>query len=421
MQSRTWSAVVILLLAFAANASAEPRRVSVRDDRVFLVDGKPFFPIGLYYVGDEIADESGKLLAELHGMGFNHIFYYGEPKREELDRIAASGLGVFFRAPGGLYSAYENMETIVSEYREHPAVLFWEMIDEPVLNGVTVDKCTEGYNRLKKIDADHPVICNQWPTSGTDEQFKQFAAVCDIVCFDYYPIPARQLEGKPNEPEKITPAVMGTFTDKFRAFAPDKPVWVVLQAWSWSPLEYGAEGFPTVAQGRFMAYQVIIHGATGVSYYGQVHVSKPSPGIALPATIDPDPAKAETDFKKCLEMHNAFWASYAEVIRELSSLSPIFTSRNAAVQATTSSPAVETLTKDAAGAPVVLVVNASDVPVEATITHAALAGHAVHRLNSAETVDADASGGFNVTLEPWAARIFAGKSIAEVIESLSAR
>src|SRR5690349_16277450 len=54
-----------------------PTRVAIRDDRVLEVNGKPFFPNGLYYADADIADASGERLQRLKAMGFNLLFVEG--------------------------------------------------------------------------------------------------------------------------------------------------------------------------------------------------------------------------------------------------------------------------------------------------------------------------------------------------------
>src|SRR4051794_14799349 len=80
----------------AANSSnALGNKVTTRPpDQTLLIDGKPFFPVGLYYAEEEIADESGQLLKELRDIGFNTVFFHagdGKNVKAKLDRIAAAG------------------------------------------------------------------------------------------------------------------------------------------------------------------------------------------------------------------------------------------------------------------------------------------------------------------------------------------
>jgi len=88
----------LLHFAFAAGllvTAAGANSVTIREDKKLLVDGVPFFPIGLYYAEEEIADETGAGLAELRAMGFNTLFFHGGiAQKPALDRIAAAGLRV---------------------------------------------------------------------------------------------------------------------------------------------------------------------------------------------------------------------------------------------------------------------------------------------------------------------------------------
>src|SRR5581483_3484785 len=53
-------------------------KVTFRDDHTVLVDGKPFFPIGLYYTSEEFEDPTGQKLKALKDLGFNTLGYYRE-------------------------------------------------------------------------------------------------------------------------------------------------------------------------------------------------------------------------------------------------------------------------------------------------------------------------------------------------------
>src|SRR5215212_7112002 len=91
---------LLCLLALSA-APLLANKVTVREDRTLLVDGKPLFPIGLYYAEEEIAEPTGALLKDLRATGFNTVFFHtgGNPVGEtkaRLDRIAAADMHVQF-------------------------------------------------------------------------------------------------------------------------------------------------------------------------------------------------------------------------------------------------------------------------------------------------------------------------------------
>jgi len=149
----------------------------------------------------------------------------------------------------------------------------------------------------------------------------------------------------------------------------DRPVLLVLQAWNWEPLKYGERGYPTPHESRFMAYQSVIHGATGLFYYGQLHCTTPNSasGIFSPAK---DPKKQKEEFEKCHALNRRFWDQHRGFFRELSQASRVFilpaakpTERMTPVEAIS----IESVTKQAAGGDLfVLSVNADSKQRKAT-------------------------------------------------------
>src|SRR5688500_8749456 len=173
------SSILAVLLAGPAFAN----KVTIRDDRTILVDGQPFFPVGLYYPEEEIADASGKLLKDLRDDGFNTLFFHagaGEETKAKLDRIDAAGLKVQYRTPGGLLGGYEAMTAAVNQFKSHPALLMWEHGDEPTVNNVSFEAGKTGYELIKKLDPDHPVLCVQWPDWKQPDEIKRWGTISDI-------------------------------------------------------------------------------------------------------------------------------------------------------------------------------------------------------------------------------------------------
>jgi len=97
----------------------------------------------------------------------------------------------------------------------------------------------------------------------------------DIIGFDYYPV------GVDEENFSRPPELMGRDIDRFRAAAPGREFWIVEQAFSFPDLGdtfgYFPGGFPTVDQARFMAWQAILHEATGLFWYGSGTAQRPAP------------------------------------------------------------------------------------------------------------------------------------------------
>src|SRR5262249_14933690 len=133
-------------LAGEPGQPALPGKVAFRDDHTVLVDGKPFFPLGLYYCSEELEDQSGRLLGQLKEFGFNTLGYcrWGTTNwRKELDRAHAAGFKVWIRGHDGFALDTPQSEKAaleqVRQTRDHPALLFWEFQDEPILNKVSIE------------------------------------------------------------------------------------------------------------------------------------------------------------------------------------------------------------------------------------------------------------------------------------------
>lgn len=124
----------------------------------------------------------------------------------------------------------------------------------------------QAVRRLRMLDPmDRPVWFNE--AHESDVRFvRQYLDAIDITGCDLYPV---KYDNQPVH--KI-----GAATDRWRLVGRDKPVWMVLQAFSWHELGdyYGHKQarYPTFDESRFMAYDALVHGARGILYWG----SRPS-------------------------------------------------------------------------------------------------------------------------------------------------
>jgi hypothetical protein len=320
---------LLAALLLATPALADGTKVTFRDDHVVLVDNKPFFPIGLYYCYEEFEDPTGKLLADLKDYGFNTLGYYRwgtKDWRKEMDRAHAAGHKVWIRGHNGFAIDNADLEKAardqVRQTKDHPALLFWEFQDEPILNKVSVEGSRKGYELIKKEDPDHPMLVVEWP--GAANRFELWKGIGDVFATDLYPIPRERGYGRLGNHD-ITQ--MRDYIAALKKAHGDRPVMLVLQAWNWEPLNYGEKGYPTVRESRFMAYQAVIHGAVGLHYYGQVHCTRPNSASGLYSEAK-DPAANKADFEKCVALNTKFWAAHKPFFQELAKASPIFTLRD---------------------------------------------------------------------------------------------
>src|SRR5204862_2521382 len=118
-------------------------------------------------------------------------------------------------------------------------------------------------------------------------------------------------------------------------------------------------------ESRFMAYQSVIHGATGLFYYGQFHCTKPNSASGIFSAAKDEKTQKE-EFEKCQALNRRFWDQHRGFFHELNQASRIFvlpaakpTERITASEAM----AIESATrKSAAGDLYVLAVNADKKP-----------------------------------------------------------
>ena len=406
-----------------STSEARGNKVTNRDDRTFLIDDKPFFPIGLYYAEEEIADESGALLKDLRAMGFNTIFYHIadgniDGAKATLDRIAAAGLHTQFRPPGQLQFQFDDLRKAVTLYKDHPAMLLCEHGDEPMVNKINVEQIAPGYKLMKELDPHHPVLLVEYPYWHNEPELKRFAQACDVYAFDFYPIPLKRwmYQGKDiphGWPHSI--AIMGEVTAWWQTLAPGKPTISILQAWNRNPHVDGKAGHPTVAQSRFMAYQCVIRGAKGLLYYGKIRVKAPHTPSGLPAEIDPDPNVTAQRFKEAVELNDAFWAEFKPVVKELDAMTPVFTARDAdwrpevtLAPGSKAKPAdIQLVVKQLDHGTVILLVNASEHPAEISLNVPRLANATPQGWNGSPAPRGPEKGNWQDTVEPFGVRVWA--------------
>jgi hypothetical protein len=264
------------------------------------VAGKTLFPIGISLPpppdGRTPAGRDG--LAELAAAGVTFV-RTGTPgwneefvaaqianERERLDAAAAAGVHCWpwlgdltdlpLRREGDPSSAKERVLTrVVNALKGHDALLAWKSVDEPrnPFRGddwVRPAGLVRGYEKLKSLDPNHPVVIIQTPLN-TVAELTPYRPALDITGADIYPVsypPGAHAGGRNRDI-----SVVGDVTRTLRATAGPKPVWMTLQiAWSGvAPSTAKPDQvprFPSLHDERFMTYQAIANGARGVNYFG---------------------------------------------------------------------------------------------------------------------------------------------------------
>lgn len=336
-----------LRFAQLVDRSLKTRLTTVRaGDNMLLINGKPFFPIGLYEApGTEL------YLKNLADAGFNLCHSpgaSGQAFKALLDRAQSMDMKMWISV-NGLLDFSQDVEAkrkqltdLVINIGSHPGLLCWESMDEPVWGSQNADAYYEGYSFLRALDQQHPIWTNHAPRN-TIAELANWNRATDIGGVDIYPVPEPQSQSDlPNK----TISVVGDECDKnISAVNGEKPVFMVLQGFGWGELSKrrGQEAnviMPTFQQSRFMAYQAIAHGANGILYWGTHYTQKPS----------------------------RFWSELRSLVSELGALQDVLASKTIATPKLADVPTVRVLHKQTAGYTYLILVNESAEPVKVTLS-----------------------------------------------------
>jgi|GEM_PF-6120602 len=206
-----------------------------------IVNGKPFFPVGMY----AIPKEDLKLAKEF---GFNTVGLYETPSLLYIKEAEKYGLKVIFN----LFEMLKDSE--INQIRESPAFLGYYIFEEkpPTI----ADHFEEIRRRINQVDPYHLVIgCHYW-------FFKQYKNASEVIMIDHYPFGQPSYGGLARTIEKLRLAreIKGK----------EGSIWLVPQAFPWSV--YGRKTFeeapyPSFDELRAQTWLGIVEGAKGIIYY----------------------------------------------------------------------------------------------------------------------------------------------------------
>ena len=174
--------------------SEAPPKVYVDSARRLVVDGAPFFPIGMYTGGMGEADY------ERFGgsAAFNMIMSYQQQNATQMDWAQNNGVKVaytikdsFCGKPTGqpctnssANAAEEaKVKARIREFRDHPATLLWYTNDELKLKPWQA-KLQEHQQWVQELDPNHPT----WAVLYEVGDMTGYLHTCDIIGSDPYPI-----------------------------------------------------------------------------------------------------------------------------------------------------------------------------------------------------------------------------------------
>ena len=302
--------------------------VGFNKDGFLMVDGKPYFPVGIYTIQSRDGDHDA-CLKEAKEAGFNTTVYYAlttETVTPLLDAANRHGIKAFVypTMPFSLRSGKETVETITKDVQDkmnHPALLGWYLVDEPEgIGKADTQKTYELYQLVKKLDPSHPCSLVIMSAKAAGD-FKDCA---DVIWVDPYPIPSSPASLVADRTAACIEAVKG------------KPLWVVPQAFDWSVWNTGKVDQahrPTPEEERCMTYLALVHGAKGIIYW------------------------AHTGSKYYIHDYPEHWAAVKKIAGELNYLSPVLLTPDSKRKVTVEGGSIDWMVKESGGSVYVFAVN----------------------------------------------------------------
>lgn len=137
----------------------------------------------------------------------------------------------------------------------------------------------EAISYIRSVDPNNLQV---WINEGAHSApfyVRQYLNNIDITGCDYYPINGQRGTPPDVRPPSRRVELIGYITEQWKEIGMGKPVYMILQAFSWPELGGGVSekestpAYPSFNESRFMAYDVIAHGGRGIFYFGGSTIS----------------------------------------------------------------------------------------------------------------------------------------------------
>jgi hypothetical protein len=238
--------------------------VTVRADGAVLIDGAPFFPIGLYAVWKKPFNDNSfdKAFADLHAAGFNLAHTYSSSRGTDFAEFyaAAARHGIRLYVASGAGANCVRIETVLADViREEaqPALLAWYLADDTATY-VTSHDLGRLSAAIHDVDPAHITVQADATGAPASSHYRDYVGSTDGFMPELYPV-RQESAGVP----QIIADMKTTLGDLDAAGTRRKTIWAIIQyfqGWGW-------ERYPTRAELWAMSYLSIIHGANGITWY----------------------------------------------------------------------------------------------------------------------------------------------------------
>ena len=290
---------------FRGDAPKGVPHVTLRDDGVTLVDGKPFFPIGIYGVMKREFNgfDFDRGLRELAAGGFNMVHSYAAGRTKEfLDIAHKYGLKTWT-------AEYNPNANFAETLRNHPAVIAWYVGDDTATHFTPSDI----YDRTDAIRAIDPLrITVQADGVRSDNpaiSYRPFVKTTDGFMPEIYPV--RGTNDTP-DPQCVAKTIrdMELLRQDVAEAGDGTPhtAWPIIQYFrGWTEWKR----FPTRDELYAMSFAALAHGAHGITWY------------TYGGTVDPKKGKDNHGITDTPEI----WSNMTNLATRIRSLAPMLVER----------------------------------------------------------------------------------------------
>ena len=268
---------------FRKLAEAPNYRVYVDRHRRLIVDGKPFFPLGMYF--SKVTKEE---LAPYLDSDFNCLMPYQPPHdKETLDYIYENNLKLFFSI-GHVSSRDGDKEhckrvhaagyAYIDVLKYHPAIIGWYINDE--LDVKYLQDAIDYRRGCEEHDPDRPT----WSVLNVPKTWPAYTPASDIHGSDPYPIPESNINNAYKWAKMYDDAVLSS---KLLIQVPQAFCWGrYWKKYGYTEAKTSGCPMPTEQEIEAMTWMSIAGGANGLMYYSyfdQRARDKEEPGLpAIP-------------------------------------------------------------------------------------------------------------------------------------------
>ncbi|MBR2837248.1 MAG: hypothetical protein IKE55_00530 [Kiritimatiellae bacterium] len=345
--------------AFLVGERPKMPAMRLRDDGVTLVDGKPFFPIGIY--GVKLLEFNSwnfdRAVGDLKAVGFNLVHSYTHGRKEEFQAaVRKHGLLSWTYA----FGAAKGDAWLVEKAQTDPSILAWYTGDDTSMH-ITPSELLDRDEAVHMLDGSR-LSCQADVTGGdqTKSRYQPYVAFSDVFMPELYHV----LSENPTSDRPCVARVirdMEKAKDDIAKYSGGKPraIWPILQIFHGGRLWHR---FPTADEINGMSFAALVNGGNGITWF---HYA------------------GQIDRERGLRYSGAFqsqetWAVMTNLSTRIASLAPVLlerTPRQPAVPEILDGektdrygrPSVSVLVKNHNGMTYVLAVNASHEKVRARV------------------------------------------------------